>query len=116
VRIHQVIGDARVKITPLPNPLEASPISSIDADSFKLVQRTVRQVVPQALVAPFFVIAGTDTRHYAKLTKDIYRFVPIALRVEDAKRFHGVNERISIEDYERCVRFYAQLMRNSQSL
>ena len=114
-RIQQVIGDARVKITPLPNPVEPSPISSIDADGFKILERTIRQVAPKALVAPFLVIAATDTRHYAKLSKDIYRFVPVALRAEDVKRFHGVNERISIEDYERCIRFYAQLMLNSQS-
>ncbi len=41
-RIRQVIGDARVKITPLPNPMDPSPISSIDADSFKLVHRTIQ--------------------------------------------------------------------------
>jgi len=112
-RIHQVIGDARVKITPLANPMEPSPISSSDADSFKLVHRTVSQVAPQTIVAPFLVIAATDARHYATLTKHIYRFVPITLGREDAKRFHGVDERISTDDYERCVRFYAQLIRNA---
>jgi len=30
-----------------------------------------------------------------------------------AKRYHGNDERISLRDYERCVRFYAQLIRNS---
>jgi carboxypeptidase PM20D1 len=113
-RVHQVIRDPRVTITPLPNPIEPSPISSSDADGFKLLQRTIRQVAPQVIVAPFLVIASTDTRHYAKLSKHIYRFVPIALRPEDAQRYHGVDERISIEDYERCIRFYAQLIRNSQ--
>jgi carboxypeptidase PM20D1 len=113
-RVHQVIRDSRVTITPLPNSIEPSPISSSDADGFKLMQRTIRQVAPQVIVAPFLVIASTDTRHYAKLSKQIYRFVPIALRPEDAQRYHGVDERISIEDYERCIRFYAQLIRNSQ--
>jgi len=79
------------------------------------VRRTISQVAPQTIVAPFLTIAATDTRHYAKLTKHIYRFVPIALRPEDAERIHGVDERISIEDYERCIRFYTQLIRNSQS-
>jgi hypothetical protein len=31
----------------------------------------------------------------------------------NTKRYHGIDERISLEDYERCVRFYVQLIRNS---
>jgi carboxypeptidase PM20D1 len=113
-RVRQVIDDGRVEITPLPDHTEPSPISSVDADSFKILHRTVSQVAPRAIVAPFLTIAATDARHYAELTKNIYRFVPIAFRPEDTQRIHGVDERISIEDYERCVRFYVQLIRNSQ--
>jgi carboxypeptidase PM20D1 len=47
------------------------------------------------------------------LTKNIYRFLPSTLRPEDAKRYHGIDERIPLQNYERCVRFYAQLIRDS---
>jgi carboxypeptidase PM20D1 len=60
------------------------------------------------------VVAATDARHYGKLTHDIYRFVPITVGPEDIKQFHGIDERISVQDYERCVRFYVQLIENSQ--
>ncbi|HYA28605.1 MAG TPA: M20/M25/M40 family metallo-hydrolase, partial [Acidobacteriota bacterium] len=110
----QIIDDDRVKITPLPFAIEPSPISSVDAVGFNLVRRTISQVAPQVIVAPFLTIPATDTRHYAKLTQDIYRFVPVAFRPEDTKRIHGVDERIAIADYLRCIRFYAQLIRNSE--
>jgi carboxypeptidase PM20D1 len=113
-RTREIIGDARVKIAPLAPATEASPISSSDADSFKLLHRTIRQVHPKVIVAPFLAIATTDARHYGKLSNNIYRFVPITVRPQDTDRFHGVDERISVQDYERCVRFYAQLIRNSQ--
>ena len=29
---------------------------------------------------------------------------------DDVRRFHGIDERVSVEDYERCVRFYRRLM------
>jgi len=48
------------------------------------------------------------------LTTNVYRFLPITLKPDDAKRYHGIDERISVEDYERLIRFYAQLIRNSQ--
>lgn len=36
----------------------------------------------------------------------------MTLTREDTARYHGIDERISLEDYARCVRFYAQLIRN----
>jgi len=111
--VQKAIADPRVKITPLPVRMEPSAVADPAARSFAVIQRTIRQVAPDAIVAPALLVAGTDSRHYAGLTKNIYRFLPITLRPDDAKRYHGIDERISIQDYERCVRFYAQLIRNS---
>jgi carboxypeptidase PM20D1 len=112
--VRKAIDDPKVQLTPLPVRMEPSSVSDTEAQSFKLLHRTIRQIAPDTIVAPSLLVAATDSRHYAALTRNIYRFLPITLRPDDAKRYHGVDERISIEDYERCVRFYAQLMRNSQ--
>jgi len=112
--VRQTINDPRVKIAALPIRVEPSAVSDIEAASFSVIHRTIRQAIPEVLVAPALLVAGTDSRHYAPLTKNIYRFLPITLRPDDARRYHGINERISLQDYERCVRFYAQLIRNSQ--
>ena len=112
--VRQTIDDPRVKIAAKPIRVEPSAVSDIEGASFQLIHRTIRQAIPEALVAPALLVAGTDSSHYASLTKNIYRFLPITLRSEDAKRYHGINERISLQDYERCVRFYLQLIRNSQ--
>jgi carboxypeptidase PM20D1 len=98
----------------LPIRVEPSPVSDSDGASFKLLQRTIREIAPEAIAAPALLVAATDSRHYAALTKNIFRFLPITLTAEDTKRYHGVDERISLADYRRCVRFYAQLIRNSQ--
>ena len=112
--VRSVIDEPNVKITPLPVQVEASPISDIQGPSFQLIQQTIRQTAPAALVAPALLVAATDSRHYQILTPNVYRFLPITLGPEDTQRYHGIDERISIEHYERCVRFYAQLIRNSQ--
>ena len=87
-RSREIIADTRVKIEPLALQMEPSRISSSDSDSFKLLHRTIRQVVPDSIVAPFLVIAATDARHYGKLTDNVYRFVPITIGPEDIKRIH----------------------------
>ncbi len=113
--IRRVIDDPQVKIAPLPVRMEPSSVSDTRSASFKLIQQTINEIMPEALVAPFLLVAATDSRHYASLTKNIFRFLPIKIRPEDAQRYHGIDERISVEDYERCMRFFVQLIRNSQS-
>jgi carboxypeptidase PM20D1 len=112
-RIRQVIDDPRVNINQLPGKMEPSPVPSSDTDAFKLLQRTVHQIAPEAIVAPYLTIAATDAQHYAKLTKNIYRFTPITVGKDDINRFHGTDERVSEQDYVRCVRFYMQLLRDA---
>jgi carboxypeptidase PM20D1 len=112
--VRKAIDDPKVQLTPLPVRMEPSSVSDIESPSFTLLHQTIRQTAPEAIVAPALLVAATDSRHYSALTKNVYRFLPITLGPEDAKRYHGIDERISIKDYERCVRFYAQLIRNSQ--
>jgi len=112
--VRAAIHDPNVSVNPLPVQMEPSSVSDIQSTSFASLQRTIRQTAPQALVAPALLVAATDSRHYRTLTKNIFRFLPITLGPEDTKRYHGIDERIAIEDYERCVSFYAQLIRDSQ--
>jgi carboxypeptidase PM20D1 len=111
--VHKVIDDSRVSVKLLGIPSEPSPVADVESSAFKLLHRTIEEVAPEVLVAPSLVVAATDARHYAGLTPNIFRFLPITLRADDANRYHGIDERISIADYERCVRFYVQLIRNS---
>jgi carboxypeptidase PM20D1 len=112
-QVRRTIHDSRIKVTLRDLILEPSPVSDVDSPSFKLIHRTIRQIKPQAIVAPALLIAATDSRHYAPLTRNIYRFLPLTLRAEDLGRFHGIDERVSVKDYEQAIRFYVQLIRNS---
>jgi carboxypeptidase PM20D1 len=110
-----VIASNQVKVSPLEIRFEPSAISDSQSPVFQRLHRTIKEVAPEVLVAPSLLVAATDSRHYAPLSKNIFRFLPITVSSEDARRFHGVDERISVKDYERCVRFFVQLMRNSDS-
>ncbi len=111
--VRKIIANADVKITALPVQMEPSAVSDVDSNAFRLVHGTIRQIAPEAVIAPSLLVAATDSRHYAGLTRNIFRFLPITLRPEDAMRYHGINERISVQDYRRCVRFFVQLIKNS---
>jgi carboxypeptidase PM20D1 len=113
--VRQVIADPKVSILPLSVQWEPSAVSNVDAASFAILQKTIRQTIPTAVVAPALLVASTDSRHYRSLTKNIFRFLPLTVGPEDLSRYHGIDERISAQDYERCIRFYAQLIINSNA-
>jgi carboxypeptidase PM20D1 len=91
-------------------PREASPVSSSDASSYALVAALSGAILPDAPVAPGLVLAGTDSRHYAGVAENVYRFQPILLTSEDLEMPHGLNERLSVANFERMIRFYIGLM------
>ncbi len=91
-------------------PLAASPVSSATSASYALIAGVSRAVLPQAPVAPGLVLAGTDARHYAGMAENVYRYQPILLSPEDLDMPHGVNERMTLDNFERMIRFYIGIM------
>jgi len=100
-QVRQVIDDPRVFIRIVNSAREPSPESHINSWAFRTLQRTIGEIFPKVLVAPFLVTGATDSFHYRELVpKGTYRFSPIWLKPADLNRIHGTNERISIENYE----------------
>ena len=112
--VRRVIDDPRVTVTiPEAFKVEPSPVSPVDAEEFGLLARTIRQVVPEAIVVPWLVVGGTDSRYFTALTPNVYRFGATPIGPGDTQRAHGTDERVSLEGYAQNVRFYVQLLTNA---
>ncbi len=111
--IKKVIDDDRIHISTISFYQNPSPISSTESFGFKVIEKTIKQIFPDILVSPSLVNAATDSRHYATISDDVYRFSPQIITTEDLPRLHGINERLSTESFKECVRFYMQIIRNS---
>jgi carboxypeptidase PM20D1 len=110
--VEKTVNDPRVKANALVKQREPSPPSEIDTEGWKLLARSVREVSPGTIVAPYLMLAGTDARHYRNLSDSVYRFMPLRLELEDTKRIHGTNERVGVESYADLVRVYRRLIEN----
>jgi carboxypeptidase PM20D1 len=108
----RALDDAGLEIRVL-EAREPSPTSDPDSESYRALARTIRQVFPGSVVAPALVLGGTDSKHYAAVAEQSFRFVPLRLAPDDLKRIHGTDERIEIDAYLGVVRFFAQLLRNT---
>jgi carboxypeptidase PM20D1 len=112
--VRSVVNDAAVDVRALEgNVTNASAVSDVDAEPFQLLARTIRQVIPGAVVTPWLVVGGTDSRHYGRLTPNVLRFVGASIGPDDLRRVHGTDERVGVQAYANAVRVYLQLLRNA---
>lgn len=111
--IRQSINDIRVDVSVLPFGKAASPMSSIESIAFDQLHRTIREIYPNVVVAPFVLVGSTDSAHYSGLCQDIYRFIPTQLTERDTQRFHGIDERIALQHYTDIVSFFHQFIKTA---
>ncbi|MEE8291236.1 MAG: M20 family peptidase [Candidatus Tectomicrobia bacterium] len=113
--VRKIIDDPQVQIRRMQSFSEPPPISDIDSPGYESIQQTIRQVFPGVVIAPSLLIGATDSKHYVELSENVYRFRPIWIRPEDLSRYHGADERVSVENLEKSVQFYYQLIKNSEA-
>lgn len=108
--LKQVIDDERVELKVLPEPSLPSKVSATDSAGYRLIERTVRELHPEVIVAPGLMLGGTDARHFDGYAEQVFRFSPVRAKPADLARFHGTDERISIENLAELIRFYHRLV------
>jgi carboxypeptidase PM20D1 len=112
--VRRVVDDPRVEVRPAAGfSAEPSAVSSTDSESFRTLERTIRSVAPDAVVAPYQVVVVTDARYYDEMSTSVFRFLPLRLAPRDLERMHGTDERLAVRDYENAIRFYRQLVVNA---
>ncbi|WP_206028525.1 M20 family peptidase [Thalassoroseus pseudoceratinae] len=111
--VRKVVDDKRVRCELRGEPTAASYVSDHQSEDFKRIARIVRQLDSEVLVSPGLAVVATDSRHYEGLTENTYRFLPLRLSADDLKRIHGVDERISVENYLEFVQFFVLLLQDA---
>ena len=111
--VAEAMKNPAIKIEKGPGFSEASKVAANDAAGFQLINKTLRQLHPDVIVAPGLMIGATDSRYFDAVADNVYKFSPVRAKLEDLKRFHGTNERISTDNYVELIQFYHQLIGNS---
>ena len=109
-QVQEATGTDKFELFALPGAVDASKVSPTDSAPYQLINRTVREVFPGTLVAPGLMIGGTDSIHFGDISDHIFKFSPVRAKSEDLARFHGTNERISVDNLSDLIRFYHRLL------
>lgn len=83
--------------------------SPSDTPEFRYIESLIGEFCPDAIVAPYLTLAGTDARKYECVSKNIFRFTPYVIDNDDLDKLHGTNECISVANVNRCIDFFEAL-------
>src|SRR5215207_3196528 len=62
--VHKAVANDAIKVAQYKGNSEPSPVSSVDGPGYAAIQRTIREVFPEGVVAPGLMVAATDSRHF----------------------------------------------------
>jgi carboxypeptidase PM20D1 len=108
-QVTQAAGTDKFELYAIPGA-EASKVTPTESAQYALVNKTIREVFSDAIVAPGLMLGGTDSIHFGDISDHIFKFSPIRAKPADLPRFHGTNERIAISNYAEAIRFYHRLV------
>ncbi|MFT4566626.1 MAG: carboxypeptidase PM20D1 [Saprospiraceae bacterium] len=109
----KTINDNRVNVFPLQAGTNPSPISPSDNHEYLMIERSIKEVFNNIITIPSLVIGATDSRHFTKISPNVYRFVPYKISPKNIECFHGIDERVPVSEFKDAIRFYRRVILNS---
>ena len=108
--IHKVVRNKNITVKTLKSK-EASGFSSTDSRAFRVIQSVTAANHPNAVVAPFLVMGGTDAWYYEGICEHVYRFSPFIADTKLLLCTHGTNERLPVNSVGEAVVFFKRYVR-----
>lgn len=109
--LREAVADLEgITIEPYAPGSEAPPVASMNGRAWEIVAGAAAAFAPEGTpVAPSLLVAGTDSRFFAGVADNIYRYSPARIEMGDLSRIHGTDERMAtanlplMADYFRTV-------------
>ena len=106
----KALGGDRVTLSPPELQIEASKIADQSGGAWDAICASINDTFPGAAIAPSLFTGHADAIWFEPVARNVYRFSPLFLTPGDPERFHGIDERISIDDLNRMCAFYGALI------
>ena len=107
--VRKTIGDDQVQVTVVEQN-EPSPISPYDDEAFGLIESTITEVFPDAIPAPYVMMAATDSRFFTEICSRVYRFAPFRMTKAQRESIHSYDEHLGVDAFIDGVRWYQRLI------
>ncbi|SCY81743.1 M20 family peptidase [Alkaliphilus peptidifermentans] len=108
--LRKVINEERIKLSVIESR-NASPYANTKSPQWGKVKNAISQTWPGAIVSPYLMLAGSDARHFCKISDNVLRFSAMKLSKEDIGLIHGNDEGVRISTLMETVSFYVRLIK-----
>jgi carboxypeptidase PM20D1 len=107
--VRKTIDDDQVQVTVVEQN-EPSPVSPYDDEAFGLIESTITEIFPDAIPAPYVMMAATDSRFFTEICSRVYRFAPFRMTKAQRESIHSYDEHLGVDAFVDGVRWYQRLI------
>jgi len=107
--VRKSVDDDQVEIDVIEQN-EPSPVSPYDDAAFGLIESTITEVFPDAIPAPYVMMAATDSRFFTEICSRVYRFAPFRMTKAQRESIHSYDEHLGVDAFIDGVRWYQRLI------
>lgn len=100
-------SDVSIDVESGTDPVPSSPTTG---PSFERIKAALARSHPDALPVPYVMVQSSDSRHFAKISRNIYRFMPFAISASQLRAIHGADESLHVSALGPGVEFFRNLI------
>ncbi|WP_291055990.1 M20/M25/M40 family metallo-hydrolase [Herbiconiux sp.] len=108
--LERAIADPLVRVEAI-SANEPAAVSEMSGPRWDLLAGTITSAYPTAVVTPYVQTGATDSRQFAPLSRNVYRFSPFEMSSDERATLHAKNERIHVATWFTGIRFFETLLR-----
>ncbi|CAN5203802.1 M20 family peptidase [soil metagenome] len=107
--IRRAISDPAVEVR-IAYGSDPAPVSPSEGPAWDLLSAAITDVFPGTIVTPYVMLQASDSRHFARISEHVYRFLPFDLTTAERGTLHAKDESMRVSTYLRGIVFFRRLL------
>jgi acetylornithine deacetylase/succinyl-diaminopimelate desuccinylase-like protein len=113
--LKKLIADERIEIEVIQSPEQAS-VSDVNTEFYKTLSDVLKKLVPTSIIAPMLSPGTTDSCFFRRKGVNCYGLFPAIIDPGELARFHGIDERISLDNLRLGTQITFEVLREMTKL
>jgi acetylornithine deacetylase/succinyl-diaminopimelate desuccinylase-like protein len=109
--LQRVLAEPQIRVEVIQRPIPGTVTPYADDAMYRALDKACAALVPGSRVAPLLTPGTTDSCHFRQRGFKTYGLFPAIITSEELGRFHGIDERISVQNLAFGTRLVYEVLR-----